>query len=154
MITTVVSMLLLLQPLLPGPQLEKETWKRVYTSEDSIIELDTSRVVFTEYNAQKKITFAAVRVGRVTFRTVFSKGATLMDSPPIKYKTRVETIEFNCPAKRYRLYEATLLDSKGKVVRFLERDTSENWRELRFGSMMEKLSLPACKLIDEKRRNP
>ncbi len=146
--------LLLLAPLLIAAQDEKEKWQRAYSSEDSIIEIDVSRVTFVEYHISKKVTFAATRVGRVRFRTILSKPEAVNEKPAAKYKTRLETIEFNCTEKRYRLYEATLFDAKGKVVKSYEWDPSNDWRELKFGSMMEKLSIPACRLIDEKRRNP
>ena len=146
---------LLLAPVLIAAQGEKEKWQRVYTGEDSIIEMELT-----------KVTFGSASIGRVRFRTTFSKPQTLNEKPVVKYKSRLETIEFKCemgsvrlghyPANttRYRLFEATLLDARGKVVKSLDWDPSEDWREVRFGSMMEKLSYPACKLIEEKRRNP
>ena len=146
---------LLLAAALIAAQEEKEKWQRVYTGEDSIIEMELA-----------KVTFGSASIGRVRFRTTFSKPQTLNEKPVVKYKKRLETIEFRCemdsvrlghyPANttRYRLFEATLLDAKGKVVKPLDWDPSEGWREVKFGSMMEKLSVPACKLIEEKRRNP
>lgn len=143
-------------PVSIAAQSEKERWQRVYTSEDSIIEIDESRV-----------TFGSAQIGRVRFRTIFSQPQVLEEKSALKYKTRLETIEFRCAEKPadvlkivpsmpiyYRLYEAELLDAKGKVLRTYEWDPSEDWRSVKFGSMMEKMSVPACKLIDEKRRNP
>ena len=147
--------LLLTLPTLLHAQDEKEKWQRVYTSEDSVIEMNLS-----------KVTFGTAHIGRVRFRTIYSQPQTLNEKPVVKYKSRLETIEFQCEmhavrygyypanATRYRLFEGALLDAKGKAIKSLEWDPSEAWREVRFGSMMEKLSYPACKLIDEKRRNP
>lgn len=89
----------------------------------------------------------------------------------VPYKSRLETIEYVCEpsqnvlfsenvlpapsfARQYRVYETTLLDAKGTVIEHISSDPSAEWKEVRFGSMMEKLSIPACKLIYEKRRNP
>lgn len=143
--------LLLLALIFPG-QREKEKWQRVYTGEDSTIEMDISKVTFVEYDASRKVTFA-YNAGRVGFRTIFSKPEALKENQGTKYKTRLETIEFNCAAKRYRLYEATLLDEKGKLVKTFARDPSAEWREIKSGGMMDKLSWAACKLIEEKRQS-
>lgn len=133
-------------------QRPKETWQRVYTSADSIIELDAAKVVFVQLGS--KVTFAATRIGRVRFRTTLSKPEALKDKPTLKYKTRLENIEFKCDEKKYRVHEASLFDDKGKLVKSIAWDPAEDWKEVRFGSMMEKLALPACKLIDEKRQSP
>jgi hypothetical protein len=154
-VTVLARALLVIAPLLIGAQEEKERWQRIYTSEHSIIEMNVS-----------KVTFGAAPVARVRFRTILSRPQTLTAKTSIQYKTRLETIEFKCKiygagsghypanATRYRLYEASLLDTKGRVIKSFEWEPSEDWKEVRFGSMMEKLSLPACKLIDGKRRNP
>jgi len=150
-----VTALLVIAPLLVSAQEEKEKWQRVYTSEDSIIEMNVS-----------KVTFGEPPVARVRFRTVFSRALTLGGKTRLQYKTRFETIEFKCQvygigtghypanATRYRLYEGFLSDRKGQVVKSFEWQPSEDWKQVRFGSMMERLSVPACKLIEEKRRNP
>ena len=140
-------------PVLLAVQGEKEKWQRVYTGEDSIIEINVSKITFVEYNVSRTVTFG-YRTGRVGFRTIFSKPETLKEKPGVRYKSRLETIEFNCTANRYRLYIATLLDDKGKVIKTFGWDPSEEWKETKHGSMMDKLAGAACKLIDEKRRNP
>ncbi|HVS80372.1 MAG TPA: surface-adhesin E family protein [Pyrinomonadaceae bacterium] len=146
--------LLLMPAVLFAAQGEKEKWQRVYTGEDSIIEINLSRVTFVEYNVSRKVTFG-YSIGRVGFRTILSKPEALKEKPAVKYKSRLETIEFNCAANttRYRLYEATLLDEKGKVIKTLGWDPSAEWKEIKHGGMMDKLSGAACTLIDEKRRN-
>lgn len=146
--------LLLMPPVLFASQDEKEEWQRVYTGEDSIIEIDVSRVTFVEYSSARKVTFS-YKTGRVGFRTILSKPEALKDNTAIKYKTQLETIEFNCAGNttRYRLYESTLLDDKGKVVKSYEPNPIKEWKEAKLGSMMNKLAGAACTLIDEKRRN-
>src|SRR6266542_4205505 len=126
--------LFLMPAVFIAAQDEKEKWQRVYTGEDSIIEIDVSRV-----------TFASARVGRARFRIILSKPEVLKEKPAIKYKSRLETIEFRCGEKRsgvrkvppdavrYRLYEATLLDAKGKILKTYDWNPAEDWREVRFG---------------------
>jgi hypothetical protein len=159
--------LFLLPSVLFAAQGEKPKWQRVYTGEDSIIEIDTSKVTFVEYSTARKVTFN-YKTGRVAFRTILSKPEAMNEDPAVKYKTRLETIEFQCNETskvelrrypplsigRYRHYETTLQDDKGKVVKTYGRGASEEWKEVKFGSMMAKLAGSACDLIDEKRRNP
>ena len=146
--------LVMMSALLFAGQREKEKWERVYTGEDSIIEINVSKVTFVEYSTARKVTFS-YDTGRVGFRTIYSKPEVLKEKPGVKYKSRLETIEFNCAANtaRYRLYEATLLDEKSKVIKTFARDPSAEWKEIKRGGVMEKLAGAACALIDEKRRN-
>jgi hypothetical protein len=143
---------LLIPAVLFAAQDQKEKWERVYTGEDSIIEINLSKVAFVGYSTSKEVTFA-YNTGRVGFRTIYSKPEALKETPGVKYKTRLETIEFNCAANRYRLHEATLLDEKGKIAKVFAWDPSAEWKEIKHGGMMDKLSVAACKLIDEKRRS-
>ena len=159
--------LLLMSSVLSAAQ-DKKIWQRVYTGEDSIIEIDISKVTFVEYSTARKVTFT-YSSGRARFRTIYSKPEALQEKPGVRYKTRLETIEFQCAKKepdvlkrvpsdttsgaRYRLYEATLLDEKGKPVKTFAWDPSAEWKEIKHGGMIEKLSGAACTLINEKRRN-
>jgi surface-adhesin protein E len=122
---------------------ERIRWQRIYTSEDSVIEMNLSTV-----------TFGLKQIARVRFRTTFSKAQPLREMPGRKYKSRFETIEFKCSERRYRIYETGLLDSTGKPLQVYEVNLSDDWKAVRPGSMMERLSGPACNLIAEKRRNP
>ena len=144
--------LLLMSSVLSAAQEKKGTWQRVYTGEDSIIEMNVSKVTFVEYDVSRNATFS-YNTGRVGFRTIFSKPEVLKEKPGVKYKSRLETIDFNCATNRYRSYETTLLDEKGKVIKTFGWDPSAEWKEAKHGGMMDKLSVAACKLIDEKRRN-
>ena len=126
------------------PAQEKEKWERVYTLDDATIAMNT-----------KTVTFAEGGVGRVRFRWNWSKPQPLADASDVKYKSRVETIEFDCAKRRYRLREFTLFDNKSKPI--LSREVNEEpleWNFLKAGGMMERLYGPACRLIEEKRDNP
>jgi hypothetical protein len=122
---------------------EKEQWRRVYTMEDAFVDINTAKVTFGERN-----------IGRVRFRWVLAKPEALEEPPGVRYKTRLETIEFKCDERRYRLAETTLLDTKGKLIRTDEQDPLAEWKALKPGGIMEKLFSPACGLIQQKRRKP
>jgi hypothetical protein len=83
----------------------KDPWQRVYTCDDSIIELNTSTLKFRPDNFL-----------RADFRTVFSTAESIAGAPGLKYKTRLETINFRLTDRRYRFVEISLLDSAGKVI--------------------------------------
>jgi hypothetical protein len=119
---------------------EKDKWERVYTLEDATIAINTTRV-----------TYGAGGAARTQFRWNFSKPQSLEGSPEIKYKTRVEVIEFSCQRRRYRPAGFAILDSKGKTLFSKEADPAEEWKFVKAGGMMERLLGPACKLIEEKR---
>lgn len=139
-LTFLPFVLLLASTRLAAQQLPE--WYRVYTFDESMIEMNTSQV-----------TFGGKDTGRVRFRWTFDRPETLSGEPQVKYKTRLEVMEFNCSDKRYRLYDVTLFDSAGKTIRHEEMNPPVEWRTVASGSMMEKLFGPACILI-EKRTHP
>jgi hypothetical protein len=135
-------LLLLLLHTIVSPQ-EKDKWERIYTLEDATIAMNATRVEFDDSG-----------IGRVQFRWNYARLQSLDSSPETKFKTRVEVIEFNCDRRRYRLFGYTLMDAKGKTLFSKELDDREKeWKFLKAGGMMEKFFGPACKLIEEKRRN-
>ena len=105
-----------------------EKWQRVYTGEDSIIDLDAS-----------SSTFAVGHVLRVTFRTTLAKPESLKEEPGTKVKRRLETFEFKLIEKRYRIHEIRLLTSAGKVVQSYWANASEDWKAMKLGGMMQRL---------------
>ncbi len=117
-------------------------WYRVYTFDESIIEMNTSQV-----------TFGGKDIGRVRFRWTFDQPEALSGEPQLMYKSRLEVMEFNCSQRRYRLYDLIFYDAAGKVIRSEEMNPPVEWRAVTFGSVMEKLFAPACELI-EKRAHP
>ena len=115
-------------------QSEKDSWRRVYTGEESIIDVNAS-----------SLTFEAGHILRVRFRTILSKAESLNQSPGTKYKSRLETIEFKLTEKQYRLYDTSLLDAAGKAVQSYEANSSEDWKVLK-GMIMSRLFNAACEL--------
>lgn len=106
----------------------KEIWQRIYTGEDSVIDVSVS-----------SLRFDAGHILRAKFRTLLSKAEGLKEKPGAKYQSRLETIEFNLAAHRYRFSEITLLDSTGDTVQSYEAKASEDWKVLKAGGMMRRL---------------
>lgn len=113
-------------------------WYRVYTFDESMIEMNTSNLI------------TGGDIGRVTFRWTLDRPETLKRAPQLKYKSRLETIEFKCLDQRYRYYEVSLVDSAGKTIRSQLMSPPYEWREIRWGSVIATMSIPACELITRK----
>src|SRR3990172_12531593 len=82
--------------VLSGPSLlaqQSPVWDRVYTFDDSMIEMNTSDLVI------------GGNIARATFRWTFDQPEILSGQPQQRYKSRNEVFEFNCIDKRYRPYE-------------------------------------------------
>ena len=106
----------------------KEPWLRVYTGDDSIIELNSSTARFTPGN-----------ILRAEFRTIFSSPESIGGGQGAKYKTRLETIDFRLTDRRYRHFEISLVDSSGKTIQTKTADGSEEWRPIKRGGITERL---------------
>lgn len=106
----------------------KEQWQRVYTGDDSVIELNTSTLKFGPANLL-----------RAQFRTVFSSAESIGGDRSVKYKTRLETIDFRLTDRRYRFVEIGLLDPAGKLIQTKTTDASEDWRVVKPGGITERL---------------
>jgi hypothetical protein len=106
----------------------KEKWQRVYTGEENIIDVN----VFSSRLESDHIL-------RVDFRTIVSKPQDLAaGSGGSKYKSLIETIQFKLNENRYRLYETTWFDANGGQLRAYAA-TTEDWRVLKAGGVMERL---------------
>lgn len=140
------ALFLMFVVLLSQNQSESRTlpeWYRVYTFDESVIELNTDYVMFSDR-----------KTGRVRFRWSFLKPETMGQERLIKYQSRLEEIEWDCAKKRYRLHDVRMYDAEGRLMRSEEGDPPGQWREVKFGSMMQKLMTPACQLIELRRRVP
>src|SRR5215831_1128563 len=111
-------------------------WSRVYTFDESIIEMNTSRVVL------------GGDIGRVTFRWTFAQPEALPGNVNSKYKSRLETVEFRCSDHLYRYYEVNLLDSNGKTISSELMRPPYTWRPIKPSTVMATISIPACELIN------
>src|SRR3954468_20864834 len=116
-------------------------WYRVYTFDESIIEISTTQVV----------TLFGQR-GHVTFRWSFDKDEPLSAGSSVKYRSRLEVIEYDCTDKLYRPLQLTFFDSAGKVVLSEERKPPLPWSDVGSGNMTEKLFHSACQLITPYKR--
>jgi Surface-adhesin protein E len=112
-------------------------WRRVYTFDESTIELNTSLV-----------TLISNDVTRVRFRWIFHEPELLSEVPGLKYKSRLEVMEVNCSLDQYRPYHLTFFDTAGNTIHI--QDSPEKWRKVAPGSMIEKLFVPACELVKKK----
>ena len=117
---------------------EKSKWRRVYTYDDAVIEMEVIRLSFGNF-------------GRVRFRTVFDGPVELRGSPGVTYKSRIEDTELMCAERQYRVTEIVFLDAGGTAVRSYKAEGTGGWKVVRFGGMMEKLFVPACRMIAEKK---
>lgn len=125
-----------LAPVTLSAQQQPQEWLRVYTFDESVIEIKVTEVV----------TIFGKR-GRATFRWSFDKPEPLTAGSRIKYSSRREVIEFDCVENRYRPSQITFFDSAGKVLLFEEVNPPGPWRDIDSGSITERLYDSACQLI-------
>lgn len=126
--STALVACLLCGPILVGAQQTRDKWERVYTAEDSVVEINAS-----------SLSFRPDHILRVQFRTVFSKALPLPGTPNTKYKTQLETIDFKLNEARYRISETSLHDSNGKELQWYSTSQMREWRVLKSGGVTEKL---------------
>ena len=125
---TTLLVFLLCGPGLVCAQQTKDKWQRVYTGDESIIEINTASLKFEpDY------------VVRVQFRTTYTHAETLPGTSATKYKMRLETIDFKLNEARYRISETSLLDSNGKELQWYSTSQMREWRVLKQGGVTERL---------------
>ena len=118
-------------------------WFRVYTFDDSIVELNTNYVMFSNRKTE-----------RVRFRWTYTKPQKLDSNSQLRYKSILQEITFDCSNKKYSIYDIQLYDADGKKLPVESKPKTEEWQEVKFGKMIGKLFTPACKLIDLRKREP
>ena len=118
-------------------QRQSSEWQRVYTFDDSIIEMNTANVIIGGH------------IARVRFRWTFDQPQVIDGQSQLKYNSRLEVIEFNCTDQRFRPYETALLDLAGTPIRHERTDPQAKWRTTS-GIMMDKLMASACELMKRK----
>jgi hypothetical protein len=116
-------------------------WERVYTFDDSIIEINTANVII------------GGNIAFMKFRWTFDQPQDIDGESQLKYKSRLEVFEFNCTDKRFRPTETALLDSAGKIIHHEKSDPQTEWRTTS-GIMMDQLMASACELMKRKLNPP
>jgi hypothetical protein len=134
---TGVFLLLSLLLALTAAAQRKGKWVRVYTYDDSVIEMEEIKLSFGNF-------------GRVRFRTIFDKPRPMPGRPDVSYKTLVEDLEIQCKEREYRLSTAVYLDRKGAPVYVYKARGDEDWEEVKTHMMLNLLD-PACRMIEKKR---
>ena len=106
----------------------KDKWERVYTGEESVIDINAANLKFEpDY------------ILRVQFRTILSHPETLPGTSGAKYKTRLEVLDFKTNQRQYRMFETTLLDTKGNELQSYSTSDLRKWRVIKEGGVTEKL---------------
>lgn len=113
-------------------------WYRVYTFDESFIDMNTGEVVL------------GGDIGRITFRWTFDQPQVLTGDPSLKYKSRLETMEFRCSDHLFRMYELAFLNLSGKIVRSQLMRPPYTWHKYYDDSATGRLAGPACELIHAK----
>lgn len=107
---------------------EKPHWQRVYTADDSVIELNGS-----------SLSFEPDQVVRATYRTVLSKPESLLEKTPAKYKSRSETVAFGSSGRRYRFEEVRWFDSNGNLVHTYHAAANADWKAFKEGGVINRM---------------
>jgi len=122
---------------------EKEQWKRLYTTEEAVVEMDVNNVVFS-----------SDFTGRVWFRLSYAKGQPNPPGQGGKYNRVIEAMEFRCPASLYRVFSTKRFDTKGNLIGKDNVAPDPIWKPVETGSMLYRLFTSGCQLISDKRNNP
>lgn len=104
-------------------QKETETWLRVVTEEDFVIDVNRTSLKF-EPN----------RIISIKIRTNFLQEESLSENPKLKYRTQLDSIQFNLKDRQYRIFESTFLDSSGQPVVSRSSRDSNTWKSFRGGT--------------------
>src|ERR1700687_410401 len=131
------AFLLIFLLLLSSPVAAQKSpeWYRVYTFDESVIEMNTANLIL------------GGDIGRVIFRWTFDQPEPIRGDPQLRYKRRLETIEFKCSDQRCRYYEVQLLNLTRKTIRSELMRSPYTWEEIKPGSVIATISIPACELI-------
>lgn len=111
-------------PVCIQAQDEKDKWLRVFTSEGFVTHINTSSLKLGPENMLQLQT-----------RTVVSDPVRISGSTGPKYKSTVQTVEFQFREGQYRILNTVFLDSSGKVL--LETAGPTDWRAIKEGGVMD-----------------
>ncbi len=125
------------------PAQEKDRWQTILSTDDATVGMNVSTVIFgTDYT------------GRVQFRITLSKPAPVAGKEGVRYKTVIETMEFRCPDRLYRVIDVKRFDSKGNQIDSNEAKPSVEWIPVKSSGLMSKMFTQGCELIYKKKSNP
>lgn len=130
-----IIFLIILLVLCTGQTLAQDdnnTWQRVITGPGFKIDISIQSL---QLEANRN--FAA------KFKTTLSKSESVEEKPGAKYKTRLETIEFDSKTAKYRILETDFLDSTGKTV---HSSSSDQWKVIINGKTASQLYYKAMSL--------
>jgi len=110
-------------------QREDDRWQRIYSGDDATIEILPS-----------SLRLESDHLLTVTFRTAMSSSQPLKkEKPGVKYKTVIETIEFNPITRQYRYSEIRWLDSGGTEVDHYQATAPTDWRPIKQAGMVDRM---------------
>lgn len=98
---------------------QTDQWLRVFTEEESLIDVDRSSLVLEQ---DQKI--------RAQFRTTLLRPEPVPGKSGVEYHARVDSIQFSIKDRRYRIAETKLLDTSGKVVLSYSSTAAADWKPL------------------------
>jgi len=99
-------------------------WQRVVTSPDANIDVSTSSLLLE-----------STRIISARFKTTLSKSELVGGTTGVKFKNRIETIQFSANDSKYRIADTRLLDSSGKVVyASANEDPKAGWKPMKAGT--------------------
>jgi hypothetical protein len=116
-------------------QSSSEHWRRVYSNEDVVVEMDPWTATLTSKSS-----------GRITFRWTWSRLKSLRRTPGVSYKSVIEITEFDCAGRRLRTVDATLFDEYGHAID-LTKIPSDHWDPVRSETIAGHVFTSACKLL-------
>lgn len=111
-----------------------DQWLRVFTEEQSIIDVNRLSLVLEQD-----------QVLRAQFRTKLVKPEAVPGKSAVKYQTRLDSIQFSVKDRRYRIAESSLLDAADKVVSSYSPTGTSGWKPL-WGRTVHRLFNAASQL--------
>jgi hypothetical protein len=118
--TIFIILAFLTMPALTGhAQNEANRWLRVFTEEESIIDIDRLSLALEQE-----------QVIKAQFRTTFLRPKVVLGKSVIEFQARFDSIQFDVRKRRYRVTESKFLDASGKVVSSYASSAATDWKPL------------------------
>ena len=107
----------------------KDKWQRVYTGEDSIIEINESNHSFEPGRVMRVEDLTQLSQNQEKDQQYFSNA--IQDSS--------RKIDLRLTGKQYRVFETTIIDAAGKTLSSYQTQSAEDWRVIKPNGIMERL---------------